>query len=98
MDFNIFKNNLPETFILLGGVLTLVLGTAIMIIENSKLTPNKKTFGILLFFVGSVSATGGFLAAIDNNSKTQKIIDANRKIDSISRLINNASIYNSIKL
>ena len=96
MDF--IKDNWAEILTMIGGILTALFGLVIMIIEHNSLTPNKKTFGLLLCVAGGLTASGTYFSSISNNDNQKKLILANKSIDSLTKINTNLSFSNSSKL
>ena len=95
---NFIKDNWAETIAMIGGIMTAFFGLIIMFIEHNRLTPNKKTFGLLLLIAAGLTSFGTYFSTTDNNEKTKKLILANSTIENLSRLNNSLSSSNSLKL
>ena len=84
-----------NAWVLVGGVITIFLGLTIAFIEHKKLIPQKITFGIILAMAGFISSISSYIASIENDEKTEKIIKANIKIDSLVEINNSLAKTNN---
>jgi hypothetical protein len=81
-----------------GVLVTLAAAAAMAYIEHNNLKPNKKNFGYLALFGGILALVGQYYSTKDNDSKTERIIEQGKKIDSLSAVNVFLSQGNSTKL
>ena len=83
---NILFTENGDTITVLGGVISALAAIGIGIIEYYNLTPNKKNFAYVAFIGALITMTGTCLSSKSNDKKTEVIISANNKIDSLINL------------